>query len=275
VSLGLSLVGLPTHRVALARGDLAYLSVPTASGAARGTAVFVPGYTGSKEDFAQLAALVTGAGYGFVAIDQRGQYESVGPDDESAYTVASLSAELLAFLAALGAGPVHLVGHSFGGLVARAAVIASPGVAASLTLLGSGPAGLSGPRVDRMTALEPLLDVHGIEAVCDAVLAAAPVSDPEVAAFLRRRFVASSVTALRAMGRAVRDEPDRVGELRATGVPVYVACGEGDDAWPPAVQREMAARLGAPFDVIPGALHSPAAEAPEETARVLASFWGS
>ncbi len=127
-----------------------------------------------------------------------------------------------------------------------------------------------------MSALEPMLDAYGVEAVCDAILAAAPPSpDPEVTAFLRRRFVASPVAALRAMGRAVRDEPDRVDELKATGVPAYVACGEGDDAWPPPVQRAMAERLGAPFAVIPGALHSPAAEAPEETARVLASFWGS
>jgi pimeloyl-ACP methyl ester carboxylesterase len=78
------------------------------------------------------------------------------------------------------------------------------------------------------------------------------------------------------MGTAVTDEPDRVDELRtagAAGVPVLVACGAYDDAWTPDTQREMAERLGAPYVVIPGAIHSPAAEAPEATARVLLDFW--
>ena len=49
--------------------------------------------------------------------------------------------------------PLHLVGHSFGGLVTRAAVLAEPALFTSLTLLGSGPAKLSGRRADLLDHL--------------------------------------------------------------------------------------------------------------------------
>ena len=275
MSLGITLVPLPTYRAALRAGELVYHDVP-ASGAVAGTAVFVPGYTGSKEDFALLATPVAEAGWRYVSVDQRGQFESPGPDDPAAYTVDALASELLEFLAYVGDGPVHVVGHSFGGLVARAAAIRSPETFLSLTLLDSGPAGLSGPRVERMRLLAPLLDSHGPEALFDALVSLNPAaSDAVLTSFLRRRFLESSVTGLRVMGTEVTDEPDRVDALRATGVRTFVATGEHDDAWTPSVQREMAERLGAPFAVIPGAVHSPAAERPVETARELLSFWAS
>jgi pimeloyl-ACP methyl ester carboxylesterase len=56
-------------------------------------------------------------------------------------------------------------------------------------------------------------------------------------------------------------------------VPVLVAYGADDDAWPPAVQAEMAGRLGAAHVVVPGAVHSPAVEQPEATVRLLLEFW--
>lgn len=273
MTLGITLVPLPTHRVALPTGELAFHDVSPPDAAA--TVVFVPGFTGSKEDFALLAAPVAEAGFRYVSLDQRGQFESVGPDDPAAYTVDALGAELVAFLAALGDGPHHVVAHSFGGLVARAAAIAAPEAFRSLVLMDSGPAGLSGPRVEGMRALEPLLDSHGMEHVFEAVLAGSRVRPhDELVAFLRRRWLASSVTGLRVMGNEVQTEPDRVEALRATGIALYVMAGEHDDAWPPEVQREMAERLGAPFALIPGAVHSPAAERPAETLRVLLGWLG-
>ncbi|HEU0130228.1 MAG TPA: alpha/beta hydrolase [Mycobacteriales bacterium] len=272
--MGLTLVPLPTRHVRVTRGDLAVHDVAPV-GAAEATAVFVPGFTGSKEDFALLAAPLAEAGVRYVAYDQRGQFESHGPDDQAAYTVDALAAELVELLAALGDGPAHVVGHSFGGLVARAAAIAAPEAFASLVLMDSGPAGLAGPQVDAMVALEPVLDTYGPEAVFDAILAQSPVApDGELAAFLRRRFVGSSVVGLRVMGYEVRHEPDRTAALRASGVRTVVLCGEHDDAWPVDVQRDMAERLGAPCVVVPGALHSPAAERPVETARALLDAWG-
>jgi pimeloyl-ACP methyl ester carboxylesterase len=96
---------------------------------------------------------------------------------------------------------------------------------------------------------------------------------PDLGGFLEQRFVASSPAMLEGMGNAIRDEPDRVDELRATGIRTLVACGANDDAWPPSVQKEMADRLGAPFEVIPDAAHSPAIENPDATIAVLLDFW--
>lgn len=242
--------------------------------------VLVPGYTGTKEDFALLLAPLAAAGRHLVAIDQRGQFESKGPDSPDAYGVDALAADLLAVIAELG-GRADVVGHSFGGLVARAAAIAAPDAVASLVLLDSGPGAIGGDRRERMDALEPVLAEHGMPGVY-AALEMLAAGDPAWATtpqehkdFLRRRFVSSSAVGLRAMGDALRSEPDRTDELKATGVPVLVAYGEADDAWPPATQAEMAARLGVPSVPIAGAVHSPAAQQPVRTAEVLLDFWTS
>lgn len=242
------------------------------------TALLVPGYTGSKEDFAPLFDPLTAEGVRVVAMDQPGQYESPGPDDPVEYSVGWLGSVVRAVAAGLGDGPVHLLGHSFGGLVARAAAVAEPAAFRSLTLLCSGPAAIGGSRQDRMAALEPYLD-DGMEAVYEAVemLARADPkwqhATPELRIFLRERFVTSSAAGLRGMADALLGEPDRVADLAGSGLPVLVAYGEDDDAWQPATQAEMAHRLGADHVVIPGAAHSPAIENTATTAKTLAAFW--
>jgi pimeloyl-ACP methyl ester carboxylesterase len=54
-----------------------------------------------------------------------------------------------------------------------------------------------------------------------------------------------------------------------------VLYGEDDNAWSPAIQEEMAVRLGAQRVRIPGAAHSPAMEAPGATTDALTSFWNA
>jgi pimeloyl-ACP methyl ester carboxylesterase len=238
-------------------------------------ALLVPGFTGSKEDFAPILEPLAVAGLRAVAIDLPGQYESSGRDD---YSVQALSEDVCAAAALLGE-PVHLLGHSFGGFVARAAVIAEPARFASLVLMDSGPTGIDGGRRARIERLRPVLVEHGMSAVYDAMteLAAADPGyvppTPAQEAFLRKRFLASDPVGLFAMGTAVIDEPDRVDELAATDVPLLVLAGANDDAFPPEAQAEMAKRLGASYVEVPGAGHSPAVENPAGTAAALINFW--
>lgn len=247
-------------------------------GPARSTVLLVPGFTGSKEDFRLLLEPLADAGHRAVAVDQRGQFQSPGTDDIADYTTTALGRDLLAVVDALGGEPVHLVGHSFGGLVSRAAVLAQPESFHSLVLMGSGPAGLTGPRVDVLPLMRPLLE-QGMPALVEAVdqLNAADqrwlALDSSVQGFLRDRMLASSARALLGMADSLTGEPDRVEELRATGLRVLVLHGESDDAWTPALQTEMAVRLGAAHAVVPDAAHSPAVENPDATLEALLSFY--
>ena len=251
---------------------------------AEGTVLMVAGYTGSKEDFAPLLAPLSASGYRVVAIDQRGQYESPGPDDPSRYSVAELAEDVVAVARVLreeSGAPPHLLGHSFGGLVTRAAVLTAPELFRSFTLLGSGPAQLTGGRAELLDHLAPLLDEGGVELVHQTMEQLA-MTDPKAQAvpaptreFYARRFLRNSGPGLRGMADAMTSEPDRVAELTAIGVPVLVAHGEADDAWMPHVQEEMAQRLGARHEVIEDSIHSPAVENPPKTVAVLCDFWAS
>jgi pimeloyl-ACP methyl ester carboxylesterase len=240
--------------------------------------LLVPGYTGSKEDFGPILDPIAAAGFLVTAIDLPGQFESPGLEPGGAYTPEGLAPIVGEVARQLGPRTL-LLGHSFGGLVARAAVIAQAPLFESLVLLSSGPAALVGTRRVTMDQLEPVLAAAGLPGVYAAMQAAA-VSDPgfiapepELADFLERRFLGSSPQMLQGMADALRSEPDRVAELRDTRVPVLVAHGVDDDAWLPVVQREMAERLGARYAVIPDAAHSPAVENVEGTVSVLLDFW--
>jgi len=253
-------------------GPLAALTC-TSPGAAD-TVVLVPGYTGSKEDFLAILEPLAAAGLTVIAYDQRGQYESPGDDDPGSYTIDALAGELLDLLRHVG--PAHVVGHSFGGLVARAAAVRDPSAMRSLTLLSSGPAALPDLRAETVRALRPVLVESGKDALWQAMseVAGDPLP-PDVAALMKARYDGNSAVGLIAMGDELISATDRTEELAATGLPLLVAHGEADDAWPPATQADMARRLGARHAVIAGAVHSPGVEQPEATVAALVDFWAS
>src|SRR5918997_893590 len=104
-----------------------------------------------------------------------------GPDDGTPLSIAPDDLRQLADHDARPRGFVHLVGHSFGGLVSRAAVLADPSLFASLTLLGSGPSRLVGPRAALLEHLAPLLDAGGVQLVHETLERLA-MTDPQAQA---------------------------------------------------------------------------------------------
>ncbi|MGW5680911.1 alpha/beta fold hydrolase [Nonomuraea sp. NPDC003754] len=261
-------------------GSFAALEATPISGVIeRLPALLVPGLTGSKEDFIAVLQTLAAANRKVVAIDMRGQYETPGPDDAAAYTCPALGNDVDAVATAVGGGGlVHLVGHSFGGLVAREAVIDGRTKFASFTLMSSGPSGIVGPRERVGRAIMRELPELGLEHVWttryepEALGGGVP---DEIVAFLRKRLFANNPTALTTMAEQVLDQPDRTEELKQIEVATLVLFGEHDDGWPPSAQAAMATQLGAETVVVPGAVHSPAVEAPETTAAALTRFWNT
>ena len=256
--------------------------------AAPAVAVFVPGFTGSKEDFLPLLEPLAEAGLRVLAVDQRGQCDSPGLDDPAGYSLAGFAADLRAVLDFVAAGPsgggsardaaVHLVGHSFGGHVVRDMLLRGPvpDHLRTLTILDSGPAGAVGRARERVELFLQvsqeltLLEINQVEPMDQH-------PDPEVGAFLLHRWLSNDPASLRAIGESLLAEPDRVDELRgllqSTGLPCLLAAGEDEDVWPCALQEEAAERLGARFAAIPAAAHSPNTQNPDGLVKALLDFW--
>jgi pimeloyl-ACP methyl ester carboxylesterase len=278
--------GVRRTTVDCARGTFAALeAMPPGGAGERGTALLVPGYTGSKEDFIPILGPLAAAGRRVVAVDLRGQYQTPGPDDPAAYDLAELGADIAAL--ARATATAHLLGHSLGGLVARNSILAGGNLPDSLTLMCSGPAALPGDGW-RAADLRTLLDYmagagprdlpgkvaeiwHGI---LEPQAVASGVPDP-VRAFLRERMLANNPTGLVAMAGQLLTAEDQTAGLAKHDIATLVLYGENDDAWPPELQEDMAYRLHARRACLPGAAHSPAVEAPAATAYELTSFWNA
>lgn len=271
------------------RGSFAALRAEPAGGISeRQAALLVPGFTGSKEDFLAIVEPLSAAGRPVVAIDMRGQYQSPRAPSAAGYELDQLASDLVEVASSVASddGRVHLVGHSFGGLVARQAALAAPSAFISLTLLGSGPGTIAGARAHALRELLDFLTPAGSnigqlagkirQLWTDQIRpqAEADGTPLEVVEFLGERTRLNCPLGLAEMARQLLNCADRTDELAMLEhLPKLVSYGENDDAWPPDVQDMMAKRLGADRICVPGAAHSPAVEAPETTAAMLTAFW--
>jgi pimeloyl-ACP methyl ester carboxylesterase len=111
--------------------------------------VFVHGMTGSLADWHfTLADPVRALGFDVVTYDSRGHGRSARPP--TGYTLDDAVDDLHGVLTALGiAGPVHLVGNSFGGTVVFRFAHSYPALVASLVVIESEPP--TGPWVTRIS----------------------------------------------------------------------------------------------------------------------------
>jgi pimeloyl-ACP methyl ester carboxylesterase len=292
--------GVRRTTIHTSRGAFAALEAAPASGVCeRETALLVPGYTGSKEDFLAILDLLADGSRQVIAIDMRGQFDTPPAADQDGYSAAALGADIAAIIHATGAR--HLVGHSYGGLVVREAVLAEAGLAdvaglagadlefESVTLMSSGPGALNGPRArevrlmltslgvtddsipDRDTLAAGIAEIWHARLEPPAIAAGVPAP---IVAFLSKRMLSNDPAGLVLMARHMLTAPDRTAELAALDqLPMLVIYGEDDNAWSPAAQEKMARRLNACRVCIPGAVHSPSVEAPATTASALTQFW--
>lgn len=210
-----------------------------------------------------MLPLLAAAGFDTLAFDQRGQYESPGLDEDD-YSLAGFADDAMALIeAAFRTEPIHVLGHSFGGLVAQNLALRHSDRITTLSLLSSGPGALGDSETRPLQRMVnaigrfPLPDIH--EMRDNGVRRPA-----QIAAFLAKRFADNNPVSLKTITQHLLNAPDQVDEVAALGLPVWVGRGEFDDAWPHDNQAKMAERLGTEIVVIPEAAHSPGVEQPEE-----------
>ena len=259
--------------------SLAIADMP-ATGTQRGVAMLIPGFTSSRGTFFPMFQLLADQGFRVISFSQRGQPGSTGGDAPADYALETLGSDVHQLADALGlTSDVHLVGHSFGGVVGIEAVVQNPARFASYTMWNSGPSSLGDDLLEARAAVE----AHGARAlwVIDATKSGV---DPEkdvrgelegLEAYHYTRLMRTNPAQLQAGLSHLYEHRDRADELKATGVPILVSHGANDDAWPISDQRAFAETLGADYWVVADAGHSAHADRPDTCAGLLATFWST
>ncbi len=209
--------------------------------------------------------------YECVAVDVPGFGDAPAIDEP--VTVARLAAALDDRLDQDGLGPVVVIGHSLGGMIAQELALLTPDRVRGLVLCNTIPGVTEGAR-EFNPVLAALAETEGSDAVAEALLPAMfgpkPLENTERA---RERFLADMRAAdpasLAAAFRSVLtfDARDRLPELSVRAM-VIAGQHEGNDA----DQQELADLLDAHCVFLPGTSHLAPVEAPSAFAAEVVPF---
>jgi len=235
--------------------------------------VMASGFFGTKEDFRELLSLLAEAGFRGWAYDYSGQLGL--HEGADAYTISLMAEDLVAVVRAVSLDqPVHVIGHCLGGFVARSAVLRQPGLARSLTLVGCGPSMRERKHQAMLSGLAQIHANGGTIALWPLVKTLLAKDDTIMREFWHDKLSTMNPQWVTGAAESMADEPDRIAELTAAGIPALVVHGKRDRRlWSVDEYAEMASRLSADHVIIPKASHSPNMEQPGPLAAVLLDFY--
>jgi pimeloyl-ACP methyl ester carboxylesterase len=226
-----------------------------------------------RRTWAKLADVLA-ARYRVITVDARGFGES---PLRAPFSIADLADDVAALLAELGIERATLLGMSMGGYAALAFAARHPARLGALILADTRAAADSDEaRAGRAAAVDTIRTA-GPDAYLTASLPKllAPGAPAGLVAQLRAQAETRPESMLAGIA-ALRDRPDRTGELGAIRCPTLVVCGEADQIVPVSEMRAMAdAIVGATFASIPGAGHLAHLEAPADFERIVSAFLAS
>lgn len=235
-------------------------------------ALLVPGFTGSKEDFTPFMPYLAQRGRAALAYSQRGQADSAAPVGVKNYRLSDFVGDLIEVARSMGAqeNPVHLLGHSFGGVIARQAAVKAPELFRSVTLFSTGP---RPPESMRWTPLRQRLLSSTTGKRLSAWYISQFLSEDPREELIAHRSLVTSEDSLMGAAFILARYPDVCVPLRQSGLPVLITHGVGDSVWPERMHRQEAQVLGARYETIPDAKHSAQLENPAVLADVVTRFW--
>jgi 3-oxoadipate enol-lactonase len=262
---------MPTHNAN--GGNLHYTDYGTGT-----PVVLLHGFPLDSRMWAAQVPALASAGYRVIAPDLRGFGQS---ESDQPFTIESLADDVHALLAGIGVLPVVLAGLSMGGYVALAYAKKYPADLRGLALLDTKAEADTPEGKEGRQKMIDVVRKDGAKAVADQMMPKMLAKDaagqrPQVAQDLRRMMEETDSKAIEHALGAMRDRPDRSGELGAIKVPTLVVVGDSDQITPPQGAEAMAKKIpGAKLETIRGAGHMSPMEQPEQVNRALTAFLDS
>ncbi|HEY2797359.1 MAG TPA: alpha/beta fold hydrolase [Thermoanaerobaculia bacterium] len=199
---------------------------------------------------------------------------------ESGGTIADYADFLEAILRELPA-PVGLAGFSMGGYATLALLERRPERLGAVALVDTrASADDEAGKAKREEAIATVRSETGVPAIADAMvprlLAPASLANRDLVERVQRIIRRQPPKTVEADLTAMRDRPDRRGELAGVAIPALVVVGDQDALTPPPDSELMAGTIpGARLVTIPGAGHLTPMERPGAVAAALDEFFGA
>jgi pimeloyl-ACP methyl ester carboxylesterase len=237
--------------------------------------LFLHGLGGGHHAWERQLPYFAGHGYAAHAWDQPGYGHS--PIVEP-YDFAQVSAALARLIEKLGEGPVVLVGHSMGGLVAQEAYVRTPQLVRGLALTFTSPAFAGGSseftRQFIAARVAPLDEGKSMADIARALMQAMRGSKSDAAGLALAEKIMSGI-APDTYRKAVQllTTFDRRKELADIKVPALVLSGSDDKTAPPGMMERMAQKIpGAEYVRLEGCGHLGPMDQPQEFNAALLGF---
>ena len=198
---------------------------------------------------------------------------------DSGGTIADYADFLATILRELPA-TVGLAGFSMGGYATLALLERRPERLRAVALVDARLGGRRRRQGQREEAIATVRSEAGVAAIADAMvpklLAPASVANRDLVERVQRIIRRQSPKTVEADLTAMRDRPDRRGELGRVVIPTLVVVGDQDTLTPPADAELMAGAIpGARLVTISGAGHLTPMERPGAVAAALGDFFGA
>jgi len=207
-----------------------------------------------------------------IVAEFRGCGQSTAPAKLSEVSMELFAKDFLALVEKLNLGPVNVIGHSTGGLIAALMAALEPEAVRKLVLLD--PVGARGVKFDTsMTAAFEAM--KNDKALTAAVIGSTILNNDPESPYFKNEIVEDAFLAVKNVGAWVLESLDGLDvreQVRKVQAPSLVLHGEQDVLLPRADSEEIAQLMGGRFQILSGCGHCANVEKPKLFVEVAHSF---